>query len=150
MAYPADSTFKLILKSVQDTIVNLQLPGGPDVKRRKKPLVAHDDTLPIILVVPQKETVFLIDTAGGLLVDYPVLVTIAFKGDELLERNIDLLLDWRHAIRQSLNTTHLHNVANVIDCQIELNPPFDPQYYQAQFDVSAIKFTFRAKDSWDK
>lgn len=148
MSVPTRSIYAQLLVAVQQQITNLGLPGAPNVVRRKKPLVSNDDQLPIIIVSPQPEKVYQQDTQGGLIIDYPILVTIATKGDELLETNVDQLLDWRESIRQLLYTTHLAGVPPVMDCNIELNPPFDPAYFKQQFDVSSIRFTFRAREGW--
>lgn len=148
MSVPARSIYAQLLVAVQQQITNLSLPGAPNVVRRKKPLVSNDDQLPIIIVSPMPEIVFQQDTEGGLFIDYPILVTIATKGDELLQTNVDQLLDWREAIRQLIYSTELAGVPSVIDVNLELNPPFDPAYYKQQFDVSALKFIFRTREYW--
>lgn len=138
----ATSEYTLILIAVQNVILGLNLDGAPGVVRRKHPLVSHDDTLPIVIVSPGQETYDTEDVENSIFIKYPVLVTIAHPGNMLQETDVDVLLNWRQAIRESLHVVTLTQAPDVFDCQIELDPPFDPRFYQANVDKSAIKFIY--------
>lgn len=147
MANPPTSIYTGILNSVKARIVSLSLPNA-SVIIRKLPVIGVDDELPLILISPEKEVMSFKDNRGINTVDYPVMVTIAIAGNQLLERNVTQLLDWREAIRFELDAVQLSGAPTVIDCNVELNPPFDFPRYKAELDASAIRFIFRSSEAW--
>lgn len=140
------SAYTDILKAVQTVINNLELPEVT-VKRRRFPLVAKGDDLPLIIVSPERETVEDEDSEATILIRYPVIVRIVFPGNQLLERDVDRLLDYREAVRKALHTTSLSGASTVIDCDVELNPAYDLQSWSREYDSAIIRFNFLSQES---
>lgn len=139
------SVYSTILSVVRNKIEALNL-ADLTVKVRRVPLVSRKDPLPLAVISPEQETVEYEETEEEIILKYPVRVTLFFPGNQLLEAELPQLLDFREAIRTALFKTTLTGASTVIDCTIELNPPFDQTLWAAEYDASSIRFIYTSQE----
>ena len=123
----------------------MAIPGIPEVKIRKKPVLLQEDTIPLILITPGKEQVEM--ECFDKVVEYVYEVNVAMirPGNRIYESDVEDFLKIRQAIRDTLYQPTIPGVSTVIDSLIETNQAFDiVSGDSSNYDISSMLIRYKS------
>lgn len=123
----------------------MAIPGIPEVKIRKKPVLLQEDAIPLILITPGKEQVEM--ECFDKVVEYVYEVNVAMirSGNRIYESDVEDFLKIRQAIRDTLYQPTIPGVSTVIDSLIETSQAFDiVSGDSSNYDISSMLIRYKS------
>jgi len=121
------------------------IPGIPEVKIRKKPILLQEDVIPIIIITPGKEDIG-IETFDKI-VEYIYEIQISYirDGNRIYEEDVKEFLGIRQAIRNTLYQPLLPGSSTILDSVIETTPAFEVVSGEsANYDISGMVVRYKS------
>lgn len=147
------SLFGQVLTQVQAQLKTVLLPlGVRNVYRRKQPRLAVDEDLPACVVHPGEEEEYEQHSENVIQYIYPVYVTLFQAANGSLEEHLDLMLDWREAVRkQFYKLQPLSGLSSrIIDGEVVYRDVFHPGAFQiAGIDIAQLETRFLSQEYRD-
>ncbi len=119
--------------------------GIPTVKIRKKPILLQEDSIPLILLTPGRETVQMEAFDRVVEYVYEVQVSMIRAGNRIYESDVEQFLTLRQAIRNALYQPFLTGANTVLDSVIETTPAFDiVSGDSGNYDISGMVIRYKS------
>jgi hypothetical protein len=140
------SVFGDILTGVESAVTasGVSLAGGIVVRKSLKKLPA--DTLPKVIIAPGSDSVAGYATENVANIAYRVYVAIIYAGNTTMQTGLSSVLDARQAIRRKLAATTMGAADEVYDAEIELNPPFEPEMLDKNYEYALLGVVYTASE----
>jgi len=123
----------------------MAIPGIPEVKIRKKPVLLQEDAIPLILITPGKEQVEM--ECFDKVVEYVYEVNVAMirPGNRIYESDVEDFLKIRQSIRDTLYQPAIPGISTVIDSLIETSQAFDiVSGDSSNYDISSMLIRYKS------
>lgn len=136
------SVFWEILFSVQQNLITSI--GTVPVRVRKRSILLESDTLPIIIVSPDRESIAMEAFNRVVGYDYTIQVTLIQAGNRIYEQDTKDWLLLRQKIRNVLYQPTLPGISSIVGMDMNLQPPFEAVSGNvSNYDVSGMTVTYR-------
>lgn len=142
------STAEIVAAAVKGVIEGMaSLPAGAAVMVRKRPAVAKDDGLPLVLVTVGEDGDAEPLWAGAAMISYPVAVALVVADPNTLAESADVRAFRKELAGLLWSATGLLGVAGANDIRQGGKAPYDPTALAANYGWSVQVFTVEVIES---